>query len=249
MGPSGLDTSLQPFLGRNKVGIFLCHGNNGGFTNFGLATAATGTATAANVATTNLHTYLQRHEWLVTTASTTAVVGVRAGAQQKSLGGPAAGLGGFMLVWRWAPATGVTNASHRAFAGMRASTAAPTDVNPSTLTNICGMGYDAADANIQFLHNDGTGTATKIDLGAAFAKPNADRSAVYEIAMFAPPGTTQVLSYEVTNLVSGAVASGTVTTDLPSTTTLLAPYSYVSVGGVSSVVGIMVNSLYLESDF
>ncbi|TAG20990.1 MAG: hypothetical protein EAZ40_09300, partial [Rhodobacterales bacterium] len=241
-------TSLQPFLGRNKVGIFLCHGNNGGFTNVGLATAATGTATAANVGTTNLHSYLQRHEWLVTTASTTAVVGVRGAAQQKSLGGPAAGLGGFLVVWRWAPATGVTNASHRAFAGMRASTAAPTDVNPSTLTTICGMGYDAADANIQFMHNDAAGTATKVDLGAAFAKPNADRTAVYEIAMFAPPGTTQVLSYEVTNLVTGAVASGTVTTDLPSTTTLLAPYSYVSVGGVSSVVGIMVNSLYVESD-
>jgi hypothetical protein len=249
IGPSGLDTSLQPFLGRNKVGLFLSHGNNAGFTNFGLATASTGTATAANVGTTNLHAYLQRHEWLVTTAATTAVVGVRGTAQQKSIGGPAAGLGGFMVIWRWAPATGVANASHRAFAGMRASTAAPTDVNPSTLTNICGMGYDAADANIQFMHNDGTGTATKIDLGASFAKPNADRTAVYEIVMFSPPGTSQVLSYEVTNLVTGAVATGTVTTDLPSTSTLLAPYSYVSVGGVSSVVGIMVNSLYVESDY
>ncbi len=249
VGPSGLDTSLQPFMGRNKLGFFLPHGNNAGFTNFGLGTAAVGTATGANVTTTNLHTYLQRHEWLVTTAATTAVAGVRATAQQKTVGGPAAGLGGFMLVWRWAPATGVANASHRAFAGMRNSIAAPTDVNPSTLTGICGMGYDAADANIQFMHNDATGTATKIDLGAAFAKPNIDRTAVYEVVMFCPPGITQALSYEVTNLVSGAVASGTVTTDLPSTTTLLAPYAYVSVGGVSSVVGIMVNSMYLESDY
>ena len=91
-----------------------------------------------------------------------------------------------MLVWRWGPATGVTNASHRAFAGMRNTIAAPTDVDPSTLTNICGMGYDAADTNIQFMHNDGAGRATKIDLGAAFPKPNADRTAVYEIAMFCP---------------------------------------------------------------
>ncbi len=249
VGPSGLDTSLQPFFGRNKVGLFLPHGNNAGFTNFGCTTAATGTATGANVATTNLHTYMKRHEWLVTTAATTAVVGVRTTTQQNTLGGPSAGLGGFTLVWRWAPATGVANASHRAFAGMRNSTAVPTDVNPSSLTGICGMGYDAADTNIQFMHNDGSGTATKIDLGAAFPKPNADRTAVYEVAMFSPPGTTQVLGYEVTNLVSGAVITGTVTTDLPTTTTLLAPYSYVSVGGVSSVVGIMVNSLYLESDY
>jgi hypothetical protein len=40
-----------------------------------------------------------------------------------------------------------------------------------------------------------------------------------------------------------------VTTDLPTTSTLLNPWSYVSVGGVSSVVGIMVVSLYLESDY
>jgi membrane-associated PAP2 superfamily phosphatase len=56
-------------------------------------------------------------------------------------------------------------------------------------------------------------------------------------------------SYEVTDLVSGAVAVGTVTTDLPATTLLLAPWSYVSVGGVSSVVGMMASSLYLESDY
>jgi Protein of unknown function (DUF2793) len=249
IGPSGLDSTLQPHFGRNKIGLFLSHGNNAGFTNFGLATAATGTATAANVATTNLHNYMKRHEWLVTTAATTAVVGVRTTALQHSLGGTAAGLGGFHVIWRWAPATGVTNTSHRAFAGMRNSVAAPTDVDPSTQTNICGMGYDATDTNIQFMYNDATGTATKVNLGAAFAKPNADRTAVYEIAMFSPPGTTQSLSYEVTNLVSGAVATGTVTTDLPTTSTLLAPYSYVSVGGVSSVVGMMVNSLYLESDY
>ncbi len=249
VGPSGPDAALQPFIGRNRIGLFLSHGNNGGFTNFGFATSATGTATGANVAATNVHSYMKRHEWLVTTAATTAVVGVRTTTQQHTLGGPAAGLGGFTLVWRWAPATGMSNASHRAFAGMRNSLATPTDVNPSTLTGICGMGYDSGDANIQFMHNDASGTASKIDLGAAFPKPNTDRTAVYEVAMFSPPGTTQTLGYEVTNLVTGAVAMGTVTTDLPATTALLAPYSYVSVGGVSSVVGMMINSLYLESDY
>lgn len=109
-------------------------------------------------------------------------------------------------------------------------------------------GYDAADANIQFIHNSGSGGATKIDLGASFPKPNADRSAVYEIALFAPPGPTQVLSYEVTDLVSGAAATGNVTSNLPAATQLLTPWSMVSVGGVSSVVGIAVMGLYIESD-
>lgn len=249
IGPSGLDTSLQPFFGRNKMGLFVPAGNGGADTQMGLVISATGTATSENVATTNLHNYMRRRSWRITTASTTAVAGIRGGALQFSVGGPSAGLGGFHLVWRWGPATGVTNASHRAFVGMRNSTAAPTDVNPSTLTNICGMGYDSADTNIQFMYNDGSGTATKVDLGASFAKPNADLTSVYEIAMFARPGTTQSLTYEVTNLVSGAVATGTVTTDVPTTTTLINPYSYMSVGGVSSVIGLATMSLYIETDY
>ena len=249
MGPSGLDSSVQPTFARNKMGLFMPAGNGGADSQMGLVVTAAGTATTENVATTNLHTYMRRRSWRVTTASTTAVAGLRGGALQWTLGGNAAGLGGFHLVWRWGPATGVATATHRSFVGMRNTTAAPTDVNPSTQTNICGMGYDAADTNIQFMHNDGSGTATKIDLGASFPKPNTDLASVYEIAMFAPPGTTQSLSYEVTNLATGAVATGTITTDIPTTTTLLNPYGYMSVGGTSSVIGFATMGLYIESDY
>ncbi|MFN3280406.1 MAG: DUF2793 domain-containing protein [Tabrizicola sp.] len=249
MGPSGLDSALQPMLARNKIGMFIPHGNGTTGVQWGVTYSSTGTATAANVATTNLYTYLRRIEYLVTTASATAVVGFRGAALQWTLGGPSAGLGGFLNVFRWGPATGVATATTRAFAGMRGSVSAPTDVNPSTLTNICGMGWDAGDANIQFMHNDGSGTATKIDLGASFPRPTVDRAAAYEIALFAPPGPTQTLYYEVTDLVSGAIATGSVTTDLPATTQLLAPWSYVSVGGTSSVVGMAVISHYIESDY
>ncbi|MFN5996465.1 MAG: DUF2793 domain-containing protein [Paracoccaceae bacterium] len=248
-GPSGLDSSVQPTFARNKMGLFMPAGNGGADSQMGFVVTAAGTATAENVATTNLHNYMRRRSWRITTASTTAVAGLRGGALQWTLGGTAAGLGGFHLVWRWGPATGVATATHRAFVGMRNTTAAPTDVNPSIQTNICGMGYDSADTNIQFMHNDGTGTATKIDLGAGFPKPNADLTSVYEIALFAPPGTTQSLSYEVTNLVSGAVATGTITTDIPTTSTLLNPYGYMSVGGTSSVIGFATMGLYIESDY
>jgi hypothetical protein len=249
VGPAGLDTSLQPFIGRNKVGVFMPAGNGGADSQTGIALTAVGTATTEVVATTNLHTYMRRRSWRVTTASTTAVAGLRGSATQFTIGGPSAGLGGFHLIWRWGPATGVSNASHRAFVGMRNSTTNPTDANPSTQTQICGMGYDSADTNVQFMHNDGTGSATKIDLGAGFPKPNADLTSVYELALFARPGTTQTLTYEITNLVSGAVATGTVTTDLPSTTTLITPYGYMSVGGVSSVIGFSTMSLYIETDY
>ena len=249
IGPSGLDTSLQPFFGRNKMALVLPPGNGTGINQLAFTVTATGTATTANVSTTNLHTYMRRLDYLVTTASATAVAGLRNNALQWTLGAPSAGNGGFHMIMRWGPATGVATATHRAFAGMRGSVAAPTDVNPSTLTNLCGMGYDAADTNIQFMYNDGSGTATKVDLGASFPKPTADRTTVYEVALFAPPGTTQSLSYEVRNLGTGALATGTVTTDLPATTQLLAPYAYMSVGGTSSVIGLSLMSLYIETDF
>ena len=92
-------------------------------------------------------------------------------------------------------------------------------------------------------------SATSLWLGAGFPKPNTDLTAVYEIAMFSRPGPTTAVTYEITNLVTNAVATGTVTTDLPTTTTLITPYSYMSVGGVSSVIGFSTMGLYIETDY
>ncbi len=247
VGPSGLATSLQPFFGRNKIGLVLPPGNGTGINQLGYSQSISGTATAANVSTTNRHTFMRRLEYAAV-AAVNAVVGFRNAALQWSIGAPSADNGGFLMVTRWGPATGLV-ATHRAFVGMRGSVAAPTDVDPSTLTNICGMGYDSADTNIQFMYNDASGTATKINLGASFPKPSATRTAAYEIALFAPPGTTQSLTYEVTDLETGAVATGTVTTDIPAATQLLAPYAYMSVGGTSSAVAIAHMGLYIETDY
>lgn len=249
MGPSGLDTVLQPYLARNKMTIWNPAGNSTTITSFGSAAlTATGTATAANVATTNRHTYQKRVEFLVTVAATTAVAGWRNAVAQWTIGGGAAGDGGFTFVCRWGPATGVGTTTNRAFVGMGASTAAPTDVEPSTIANMIGMGWDAADTNIQLMRRDGA-TLTKIDLGASFPVPTTDRAKSYELALFSPPGTTQSVGYQVTDLGTGAVTFGTITTLLPATSTLLTPRGWMSVGGTSSVIGIALMSLYVESDY
>lgn len=245
-GPSGLDTSLQPLLARNKVGWANPNGNSTTIGLAGLALTATGTATAANWASTSLHTSLRRIDYLVTTAATTAVAGWR-GAAAQFWRGNGAGLGGFHYVVRWAPATGAATTTSRCFAGLWASTAASTDVQPSTLTNAVGLGFDAADANLQIFTNDNTGTATKTDLGASFVVPTTDRAKVYELALFAPPNGSSI-TYEATDLVTGAVATGTLSTDLPVNTTALNVYGYCSVGGTSSVIGISLFSLYIETD-
>ena len=108
------------------------------------------------------------------------------------------------------------------------------------------MGWDAADTNIQMMHNDATGACTRIDLGAALPVPTTDRSALYELALFSPKGTTASVAYQVTDLVSGATATGTFTTDLPAATALLAPRGWMSVGGTSSVIGLGLNSAVLD---
>lgn len=108
------------------------------------------------------------------------------------------------------------------------------------------MGWDAADTNIQIMVNDASGTCTKVDLGASFPVPTTDRTALYELSLFSPKGTTQSVAWQVTDLVSGAVASGTITTNVPAATALLCPRGWMSVGGTSSVIGLGVSGIVLD---
>ena len=243
----GIVRDIQASLARSSVQIWKAQAGATSFSNFGGAVpTAIGTATAVSVATTNLVTYTPRLEYLVTVAATTAIAGFRGTAPTASVGGPSAGLGGFVFVGRWGPATGVATTTNRAFFGLANISSAPTDVEPSTAVNCVFMGWDAADTNIQLMRNDATGNCTKIDLGASFPVPTTDRATLYELSLYSPRGTTQSVDWLVTNLITGATTSGTVTTDLPSTTTLMAPRAWMSVGGTSSVIGIGVNSVVLD---
>lgn len=93
----------------------------------------------------------------------------------------------------------------------------------------------------------GTGAVTKIDLGANFPVPTADRTEVYDIALFSPPWTTQKVGWEVIRVSTGDIASWEITTNLPLTTVLLAPQWYMSVWGTSSVIWIAFISMYIET--
>lgn len=221
--------------------------NGTSFSNIGInAPSAVGTATAAAIAVTNKHTMTPRVEALVTVASTTAVAGFRdATAGRVTVGGASADLGGFRFTMIWGPATGVATTTNRGFAGLH-STATPTDVEPSSLTNGVWMGWDAADTNIQLMRNDGSGTATKIDLGSNFPVPTTDRTSVYKLDLYSPKGTTQSVQYRVTDIVNGYVAQGTISSDLPGTSQLLTPKVWMSVGGTSSVIGVALMSVYLD---
>ena len=108
------------------------------------------------------------------------------------------------------------------------------------------MGWDSADTTVQMMCNDASGACTKIDLGPAFPIPLVDNSVMYRLEMFSPTGTTQRVDYVVTDLISGAVASGSLSGNLPATTQALGPFGGCSVGGVSEVVGVAVSSIVIK---
>ena len=252
VGPDGILHSVQENLGEFTVMRYQPQPNSTTTTGDGsLLVGATGTATAAAIATTNLQAMMRRVEVLVTTAAATAVAGLRVTSNMVRVGRNANAPGGFLARCVWGPATGVATATNRAFAGML-TTAVPGDTEPSALVNCVGMGWDAADANIQIMHNDSTGTCTKIDLGASFPVSTVDRTEVYELQLYAPDSLTQsvawrVIRYNTTGKTIAAEASGVITTNLPSVTTLLAMRAHMSVGGTSSVIGLAVMGFYLAT--
>ncbi|NTW15724.1 MAG: hypothetical protein HGA38_05175, partial [Candidatus Moranbacteria bacterium] len=249
IGPSGIDTPFQPFIGMNHVAWWSAGGGTS-VTNSGYAApSATGTATALATNTTNLYGSMTKLTYRVTTASTSAVAGARGATAQWFLSNQA-GVGGFFFVMRGGPDTGVATSTSRFFMGMTASTAAPTDVEPSTIANQIGLGYDAADASLQIIARNGT-TLTKTDLNSVTGTtnwnvPTTNDTDMYELILFAPSNTTTI-NYRVTNLITGAQYSGS-TSAGPAVNTLLAPRIWSSVGGTSSVIGVALMSLYIETD-
>lgn len=212
-------------------------------TNFNITPTFVGTATAATYSVVTRYQSLRRVEYLVTTAATTAIASARSNLMMAR---GTVGQGGYKARLRTGPATGTTVTTGRFFLGIRGSAATPTDVDPSTLANIIGLGWDSADTNVQLMHNDGSGVATKVDLGASFPVPTTDRSVMYELILDCPAGASAI-AWQVREIVGNATQSGSISTDQPGATTTMSIQSYHSVGGTSSVVGLAVMDFYVET--
>jgi hypothetical protein len=243
VGPSGMSSALQPFMGRNKIGMLIPTGNSTSVTNIGMAPlTVNGTAVARNVTTTNMLTAARR-VGRTSSSSSGQFTGDRASAFQLFRSNTA-GMGGFRFVARWGCSDAATVAGARTFVGLAAASVGT--INPSSATNIIGVGTDDTDANLQIIYNDGTGVASKIDLGANF--PDHTLSAdLYEVAIYCAPNSTSI-GVEVTRLNTGASTTATLTTDIPAVNTLLGPQIMRNNGATALAVGIDVVSLYVETD-
>lgn len=238
-GPSGVTFPLQAGLFAQSVCMILPQ-TGSSISLWGIGYTGAGTVSHPTLANTNLLTQMRRARFAsATTAGSFA--GLR-GSAAFLWRGNAAGLGGFMVGFRFAMTTNLSGV--RAFVGLYASTSALTNADPSTRSNIIGMALDASDANWQIIRASGSSTAVKTDLGASFVKSVTD---VYELRLFCAPNSSSI-SYSVENLSTGATTSGTLTTDLPANTVFLNPYLWITNNAQASAAQIELNRFYAESD-
>lgn len=248
IGPSNVDSSLQPLFARNSIGYWKPIGNS---TTLPLADGivaptTTGTATARNVATTNFFTSLRRIGYV-----SAATAGAAAGARSNVLQfwrGNTSGAGGFRFITRFGISDAAAVAGSRMFVGL-IGLATPINASQTVAAqiNIVGIGHEAGDSTFRIYYNDGTSTASIIDLGSNF--PCTGRSTdAYELALFAPPNAS-FINYQVTKLNPDITTTGTLTTDIPASTQLLAPQLWRGNGATTLAVGLDLISLYIETDY
>lgn len=248
IGPSGLSTAIQPFFARNKVGYWIPPGNSTtvpgvfGYT----APTAIGTATAVNVATTNMFTRMRRLSY-VSSTSTSSYAGQRVAVAQIYLDS------GFYKIVRFGISDPVLLSTVNMFVGVSATVAAPSGgTEPSALLNCIGVGHASTDTNLKIFYGGGI-AQTPIDLGSNFPI-NTTNTDVYELALFCPPGTDNNVYYEVTRVNTGNVATGVLSVistgmELPAPTTLLGyGWHWRSNLANAAAASIDIMSDYIETD-
>lgn len=123
---------------------------------------------------------------------------------------------GFIFTLKFGNEDASTVANARFFGGLYSSLSAIGNVNPSTLQNVLGIGADSGDTHLQLIHNDATGTATKIDLGVNFPANNLAED-VYLLQILNVRNSSDVF-VRVTRVNTDTVYETTLTTDLPVST-------------------------------
>ena len=261
VGPSGLDTTLQPLLARNKIAFWSPAGNSTTapiiFNMPPLTIVSNGGTgfTARNVATTNFVTRIKRIG-IVSTANTNATgIGSLYSTAAQYTTGDGSGLGGFHYVCRFATTDAAAVAGARAFIGMSSATNAPASgptVEPSTLTNSIGVAQLSTDATQWYIVYGGSAVQTPIALGTAIGAPTLINTA-FEFSLFSSPSANGVVHYEMLNMQSGVKAVGTLTpttvgVQTPASTTLLTNRMWRANNNTPAVVGMDIISIYIETD-
>ena len=243
-GPAGVDTPLQPAIFSNAVQM-IAPATSTAFSAFGQALpTAVGTVSHPTLVAGSQRQQTRRG--ILTSAATANAASELRNSVATVSRGVSPGLGGFFVTIRFGISS--LTANQRVFCGLSSTTGAfATTTNPSALTNMIGVGWESTDTTLQIMHNDASGTATKVDLGALF--PANEPDAIYELTLFAKPNDTEV-SWRVVRLDTGDAAVGVITSsDIPIGSLFLTWHLHVNNGGTAASVVLEVYRVYIETDY
>jgi hypothetical protein len=245
IGPSGIDTSLQVAMHGNSVFLVApASGTSAPTVVGGILTTAATMSLQFTAASSNRWSSTARKRFQTSTTAGNAT-GMRT-AYTQWFRGSAAGFGGFFFRAQFGAQINLNGGQK--FIGLCSSTGALAG-DPSALTNMIGCGYDAGDAstgNWFLMRNDGSGVATKVDLGTGMARGTTEG---FELIIFNAPNSAD-FNVRVTNLNTGAVVLDAVyNTDVPAANTGLAMKCEVRNGAVAAADNIECAKLYIESDY
>lgn len=243
IGQSGVDVSLQPAFFGNTIRMWTPSTGTtiGVFGQAALTAINSGTGAAVSTPAPGSGSDIAAM-WRFTLGTGT-VAGNTSGVRDPAAyyhRGSAAGRGGWFLACRFA--VEVFASDIQALIGFTAATTALAG-EASAYTNMAGIGKDSADSNWQFMHNDASGTATKINTTIAV-----NATDVLDFFCFAPPNSSSIF-FELRNAMTGALlASATATTDLPVNTTMLTARASLRAPTSVTARQLSINKMYIETD-
>jgi hypothetical protein len=244
IGPSGIDTPFQPFLGMNHIRCWF-PGNGAGATaalvvgTYGIGFTAAGTTFAQTTPATGTLKSRTRLS-SITTAATAGAIGYIKGNQLEC-----ARETGFYMVMRFSLDT--LGTANLGFFGLYSSVTALTATtnNVTGLVSRVGLACALNTGNWQLVIANGT-AVTATDLGVSFP---INTTGFMELILFSAPGGS-VISYRITDMTSAATVSGDMTmTNAMATTVYMTPHMAFSNNATAAAVKFSSKNMYLETDY
>jgi hypothetical protein len=210
----------------------------------GMSDTVTGTGTARATANTNLFTTTRRIG-LVSAAGAGSTGGTRHNNAEYFRSSVAVS-GGFRYVARFGVSL-LSGGENRFFVGLRVGAGVYGNFEPSTSLDIVCVGADVADTQLQVMHNDGAGAATKVALGASFPWPGTVNQDFYEVEIICPAGASPNITVVVTRIDTPATVTSILSANLPTADTMLSPQVWMNNGATAAAVGIDVIGQLIEA--
>lgn len=188
-------------------------------------------------ATTNLSTigWKRRQQYTSQAAATNRGAGIRSSTTGVAWAPDTGNTEALRFEAVFGSADAITSCRGAVGLGWFAGSSPSMSAEPSTFTNCMMAYYDSTDTQIKIGINDGSGSITPVATSASFPC-NGNETDLYKVTFKFSGGSSRQIDWAITNLVSGATLSGSVTTDLPAVDNQLMAFAYRNSAGNASTV-------------